>query len=159
MCSRVISSFRVFSQKFDDSKEVIGSRKSQNDKQYNGQNEKDKRTNNDLLNITQETKDRATRTPLKRGGEHRCSGGVSIPVPHKAPVALLLLQTRWYMNEERAELCLRQSEHTVAINERKTSAILLIYSNRVNTTMRNKTNNTWAFLQTIEGKRRTHDRF
>ena len=30
---------------------------------------KDKRTNNDLQNTTQKTKDRATRTPLKTGGE------------------------------------------------------------------------------------------
>jgi hypothetical protein len=29
--------------------------------------QKDKRTNNDLQNITQKTKDRATRTPLKPG--------------------------------------------------------------------------------------------
>ena len=35
---------------------------------------KDKRTNNDLQNITQKTKDRAPRTPLKTGGELRCSG-------------------------------------------------------------------------------------
>ena len=32
---------------------------------------KGKRTNNDLLNITQKTKDRATRTPLKTGGDCR----------------------------------------------------------------------------------------
>jgi hypothetical protein len=31
--------------------------------------EKDKRTNNDVQNITQKTKDRVTRTPLKTGGE------------------------------------------------------------------------------------------
>jgi hypothetical protein len=31
----------------------------------------------DLQNITQKTKDRATRTPLKTGGELRCSGSVS----------------------------------------------------------------------------------
>jgi hypothetical protein len=37
---------------------------------------KDKRTNNDLQNITHTTKDWATRTPLKTGGELRCSGGV-----------------------------------------------------------------------------------
>jgi len=30
--------------------------------------------NNDLQNITQKTKDRATRTPLKAGGKRRCSG-------------------------------------------------------------------------------------
>ena len=33
----------------------------------NGQKNKDKRTNNDLQNITQKTKDRTTRTPLKHG--------------------------------------------------------------------------------------------
>jgi len=36
-----------------------------------------KRTNNDLQNIAQKTKDRATRTSLKTGGELRCSGRVS----------------------------------------------------------------------------------
>jgi len=34
---------------------------------------KRKRTNIDLQNITQETNDRGTRTPLKTGGELRCS--------------------------------------------------------------------------------------
>jgi len=33
--------------------------------------------NNDLQNTTQKTKDRATRTTLKSGGELRCSGRVS----------------------------------------------------------------------------------
>jgi len=33
-------------------------------------------TNNDLQNITHKTKDRVTRTPLKTGGELRCSGRV-----------------------------------------------------------------------------------
>ena len=50
--------------------------KIQKDKQHNGQNTKGqttqwpkyKRTNNDLQNTTQKTKDRATRTPLKTGG-------------------------------------------------------------------------------------------
>ena len=36
-----------------------------------------KGTNNDLQNITHETKDRAKRTPLKIGGELRCSGRAS----------------------------------------------------------------------------------
>ena len=53
---------------FEDTKGVIISRKSKKDRQYNGQRKKDKRTNNDLQNVTQETKDRATRTPLKTGG-------------------------------------------------------------------------------------------
>jgi len=33
-----------------------------------------KRTNNDLQNITQKTKDRATRTSLKTGAELGCPG-------------------------------------------------------------------------------------
>ena len=41
------------------------------DRQHNGQKKKDKRTNNDLQNITHKTKDRVTRTPLKSGGELR----------------------------------------------------------------------------------------
>ena len=36
----------------------------------------DTRTKNDLQNTTQETKDLATRTPLKTKGELRCSGRV-----------------------------------------------------------------------------------
>jgi len=35
---------------------------------------KRKRTNNDIKNITQKTKDRAKRTPQKTGGELSCSG-------------------------------------------------------------------------------------
>jgi hypothetical protein len=38
---------------------------------------KDKRTNNDLQNITHKTKDRVTRTPLKTWDEPMCSGRVS----------------------------------------------------------------------------------
>ena len=41
------------------------------DRQHNGQKKKDKRTNNDLQNITHKTTDRITRTPLKSGGELR----------------------------------------------------------------------------------------
>jgi len=36
-----------------------------------------KSTNNDLQNITQNTKDRVTRTLLKTGGKLGCFGGVS----------------------------------------------------------------------------------
>ena len=52
---------------FEDTKGVIRSRKSK-DKQNNGQAKEDKRTNNVLLNVTQKTKDRATRTSLKTTG-------------------------------------------------------------------------------------------
>jgi hypothetical protein len=39
------------------------------DRQYNGEKKKNKRINNDIQNITQKTKDRATRTKLKTGDE------------------------------------------------------------------------------------------
>jgi len=38
-------------------------------------------TNYDLQNTTQKTKDRATRTPIKTEGEHKCSGRVAAPAP------------------------------------------------------------------------------
>ena len=60
-------------EKFEDIKGVIRIRKSKKDRQYNSQRQKDKGTNNDLQNITQKTKDRATRTPLKIESELRCS--------------------------------------------------------------------------------------
>jgi hypothetical protein len=51
---------------------------------------KDKRTNNDLQNTTQKTKDRATRTPLKSGIN---SGAPGVPVPLVTPIVLLLKDT------------------------------------------------------------------
>ena len=57
---------------------VIISRKSKNDRQYNGQKIKDKKVNNDQENTSQKTKDWSTRTPQKPGmNEHRWSGRVS----------------------------------------------------------------------------------
>jgi len=47
------------------------------DRQHSGQKKKGKKTNNDLQSITQKTKDRVTRTPLKMGAELGCSGRVS----------------------------------------------------------------------------------
>ena len=44
----------------------------------------DKRTNNDMQNITQKTKDRATRIPLKTGD----------PAPRGIAVRILLLKVR-----------------------------------------------------------------
>ena len=55
---------------------VIRSRKSKMDRQFNGQ-KKDKRTNSDLLNITQNTKDRVTRTSLYTGSNLMCFGIVN----------------------------------------------------------------------------------
>ena len=56
---------------------IIRIRKSKKNKQHNGQKKKDKKTNNDLQNITYKTKDRVTWTLLKTGVELRCSGTVS----------------------------------------------------------------------------------
>jgi hypothetical protein len=68
--------FEMFEKEFKDIKGVIRIRKSKKDRR-NDQMKKDKRTNNDLQNTTHKTKDRVTRTPLKTGGELRCSGRVS----------------------------------------------------------------------------------
>ena len=46
-------------EEFEDNKGIIRIRKSKN-RQHNSQKERDKRTNNDLQNITQNTKDRVT---------------------------------------------------------------------------------------------------
>ena len=53
--------------KCEDTKGVIGSRKSKKCRQHNGQKKKDKRTNNGLQNTTQKTKDRATHYPFTLG--------------------------------------------------------------------------------------------
>jgi hypothetical protein len=54
---------------FEDTEGINRIRKSKKDRQHNGQKRKDNRTNNDLQRITHKTKDRATRTRLKTGGE------------------------------------------------------------------------------------------
>ena len=67
-------------------REVIRIRKS-NDRQYNGQKNKGKRSNNDPQNITQKTtKDRVTRTPLKTGANSGAPEGLIV---HVATVVLL----------------------------------------------------------------------
>ena len=43
-------------EEFEDTKGVIRIRKSKKDRQHNGQEKKDKRTNNDLQNVTQSLK-------------------------------------------------------------------------------------------------------
>ena len=64
-------------EEFEDTKGVIKIRLSKKNRQYNGQQKKYKRTNNDLQNHTHNTKDRVTRTPLKTGGELGSSGRIS----------------------------------------------------------------------------------
>ena len=63
----------VYIEKLDDTKVVIRSRKSKKNRQYNDHKKVDKKTNNDLQNTTQKTKNLGTRTPLKSGVENRCS--------------------------------------------------------------------------------------
>ena len=57
-------------------KGAIRIRISKKNRQHNGQKKKYKSTNNDLQKHTYKTKDRITWTPLKTGGELRCSGRV-----------------------------------------------------------------------------------
>ena len=47
---------------------VIRRRKSRKDRQYNDQNEKDKKTSNDLQNTAQNTRDYETRTSHRKPG-------------------------------------------------------------------------------------------
>ena len=49
----------------------------------------EKRTNNDLQNTTQKTKDRATQSPLNTGGELMLCKGQPVTAPLVAPVILL----------------------------------------------------------------------
>ena len=60
---------------FYDAKDVIRSRILK-DRQYNSHIKKNRKSNNDLYNITQKTKDRTTRSPLKTRDELRCTGRV-----------------------------------------------------------------------------------
>jgi hypothetical protein len=53
-----------------DTKGISRSRKSQKYRQCNDQKKKVKRTNNDVQNTTQKTRDCARRNPTKTGGEH-----------------------------------------------------------------------------------------
>ena len=69
-------------EEFDDTKGVIRIRISKKNTQHNGQKKKNKMINNNLQNFTQKTKYRVTRTPLKTGGELRCSGKVSSGTHH-----------------------------------------------------------------------------
>jgi hypothetical protein len=75
-------------EEFKDTKEVIRSGISKKDKQHNDHTKKDKRTNNDLENIPQKIRDRATRTQPR---VNSCAPeGLAVPALHAAPVVLLL---------------------------------------------------------------------
>jgi hypothetical protein len=66
-------------EEFEDTKGVIRIRKLKQDRQHNGQKKKVKQRS---TKHTHKTKDRVTQTPLKTGGELRCSRRVSSSVYH-----------------------------------------------------------------------------
>ena len=70
-----ILSILIIREELEDTKGVIRIRISMKDRQYNGK--KDKRTNNDLQNITHKTKHRVARTPLITDSVFKCFGRVS----------------------------------------------------------------------------------
>ena len=61
-----VNNLKIVQEEFEETKVVIRIRKSKKDRQYNGQQKKNKSTNSDLQNTTQKTKDRTTRTSLKQ---------------------------------------------------------------------------------------------
>jgi hypothetical protein len=61
------------SEDFEDTKGVIRTHKSKKDIQHNGQKKQDLRTNNDLQDISHKTKDRVTRTSLRKPMEKQDS--------------------------------------------------------------------------------------
>ena len=75
---------------FEDNKVVIRGHNSKWGRQYNGKEKKDKRTNNDLQNTTQKTKDRPTQTPAKkRGWTYVLRKEFAVPPPHLTPVVYI----------------------------------------------------------------------
>ena len=56
-----LKKLQISEEELEDTKGVIRIRKSKNDRQHNGQKNKDKGINNDLQNITHKTKDLVTR--------------------------------------------------------------------------------------------------
>ena len=80
-------------EEFEDTEGVIRIRKSKKNRQHNGQKKKYKRTNNDLQDMHIQTKDRVTRTPLKTGGQLRCTGRVDISCDTRCVTLIVLKKT------------------------------------------------------------------
>ena len=66
-------------EEFEDTKWIIRIRKSKKNRQHNGQTIKYKNDKQRFTQHTHKTEDRVTPTPLKTGGELRCSGRVAVP--------------------------------------------------------------------------------
>ena len=58
----------LLTEDFEDTKGVITIGKSKKNRKHNDEKKRDKKTNNDQQNITQKTKDRVTRNPVKTWG-------------------------------------------------------------------------------------------
>jgi hypothetical protein len=68
-------------EEFEDTIGLIRIRISKNNRQLNGQKKINKRTYNDLQDISMKTKDRVTRTPLKLGVKSGPPEGEAVPAP------------------------------------------------------------------------------
>ena len=76
MLTQLKSYWFVVNENFEDTIGVIRSRKSKMDRQYNSKEKTDKKTNNDLHNTTQKTRDWVKRIPINLEVLFRCSGRV-----------------------------------------------------------------------------------
>jgi hypothetical protein len=90
---------------------------------------KRKRTNNDLQYITQKTKDRATRTPLKTGSELRCprraSGSCSTSGTRRVTLVKHSVKLRERISE--AENRPQKNFNTPTRNQKKNDRKLYIF--------------------------------
>jgi len=85
----------MWTEQFEDTKGVIRSRQSKQDRQFNGQMKKNNnKTNYNLQNTTQKIKNRATRTPLKPEVNSGALEGLAVPALLVALIVLHLSQRR-----------------------------------------------------------------
>jgi hypothetical protein len=82
MLTQLKSYWFVVNENFEDTIGVIRSRKSKMDRQYNSKEKTDKKTNNDLHNTTQKTRDWVKRIPINLEVLFRCSGRVCSSLRH-----------------------------------------------------------------------------
>ena len=88
----------TFQEEFEDTKRVIRIRKSKKDRHHNGQTKKDKKTNNDLQNITHKTKHRETRTLQSSG---MVSSSFFTTVTHRVTLATIpVISPEWGKDRE-----------------------------------------------------------
>ena len=118
-------------EQFEDTKGAIRIRISKKNKQHNGQKKKVQKDKQRSTKHTYKTKDRVTRTPLKTGGELRCSGRVSSSCSTSGTrrinlVTNLVISREWgkkiYYSEEKFEdvkCVIRRSKNDMQYNDLK----------------------------------------